>query len=331
MPLFFQVPTTLFCIPTARACTTVKAKYGFIQEHRQRYPVQVMCRALGVSSSGFYAWRRRSPSRRAQEGERLLEHIRVIHEQGRGVYGSPRVHDALRQAGIRCSRKRVIRLRRQAGLRCKRQRRSRCTTHANPAHAVAPNRLAQRFQASRPNQVWLGDITYIPTGEGWLYLAAILDLFSRRVVGWAMGRRLTKELAIRALKMALRHRRPQQGALLCHTDRGSQYTSDAYQALLADQRITVSMSRAGNCYDNAPMESFFASLKTELVHHQRYPTRQEAQVSLFDYIECFYNRQRMHGSLGYLSPEAFERRWLQTASRTKVVAGESCPRPDSLP
>ena len=190
----------------------MRAQYRFIQEQRSVYPVRVLCRVLGVSSSGFYAWRQQPRSRRAQRGEALLERIRAIHEQGRDVYGSPRVHEALRREGVRCSRKRVIRLRRQAGLQCQRRVRFKRTTHSDPTHSVAPNRLAQRFTASRPNQVWLEDITDIPTDEGWLYLAAILDLFSRRVGGWAMGRRLTQELAIRVLKMALGQRRPPRGS-----------------------------------------------------------------------------------------------------------------------
>lgn len=277
-----------------------------------------MCRVLGVSASGYYSWRGRPVSQRAQQDERLVRQITQIHQAGRGTYGSPKIHQVLGQMGYRCSRKRVIRLRKQAGLQAKRQRCCPHTTKRHPADSVAPNLLAQCFAATRPNQLWLGDITAIPTQEGWLYLACVLDLFSRRVVGWAMADHMRAELAQQALVMAIRQRSPQRHTLIHHSDRGSQYTSSAYQALLAANGITVSMTITGNCYDNAPMESFFSLLKTELVHHERYLTRQQAMTSLFDYIECFYNRQRIHSALDFLSPAHFEHRWhKQPASFTK--------------
>lgn len=276
-----------------------------------------MCQVLDVSTSGYYDWRDRPPSRREQQDKVLLRQIQKIHQAGRGTYGSPKIHKVLRQMGYRCGRNRVIRLRKQAGLQAKRLRCFKRTTRRNQADAIAPNLLKQRFVATAPNQIWLADITCVPTQEGWLYLAAVLDLFSRRVVGWAMDDHMRDELTQKALQMAIRQRSPRLENLVHHSDRGSQYTSGEYQALLADHGITVSMSGTGNCYDNAPMESFFSLLKTELVHHERYQTRQEAKTSLFDYIECFYNRQRIHGSIDFMSPERFEQRWRQTtASRT---------------
>ena len=268
-----------------------------------------MCKILGVSTSGYYAWRTRPPSRRAEADRVLQRRIETIHAESRRVYGSPKIHKQLRREGFNCSRKRVIRLMHQANLRAKRQRCFKRTTRRNPAHVAAPNQLKQNFVASRPNQVWLADITYVGTAEGWLYLATVMDLFSRRIVGWAMDAGMTDSLSQQALTMALERRtvRPQQ--LLHHSDRGSQYTSGDYQRLLTQHQIHVSMSGVGNCYDNAPMESFFSLLKTELVHHERYATRQAAKTSIFDYIEVFYNRRRIHSALGYLTPLAYEERW----------------------
>ena len=227
-----------------------------------------------------------------------------MYDRSRQTYGYRRVHAAV-QSQIPCNHKRVARLLRGAGWQAKRSRRYRVTTQANPAHSVAPNRLAQVFVATQPDQIWLSDITYIRTGQGWLYLAAILDLYTRRIVGWAMGKRLQADLTLKALQMALHQRRPKEG-LIHHSDRGSQYTSKEYQALLSRHKLLPSMSRAGNAYDNAPMESFFATLKTELVHHCRFETRQQAQAALFDFMEVFYNRQRLHSTLGYRTPADFE-------------------------
>jgi putative transposase len=281
-------------------------KYQFIQQHQAQYPVRVMCRVLQVSPSGYYRWCQQAQSQHAQADEQLLGQIQRVHAQSRQVYGSPKIQQALRHQGVRCGRNRIMRLMRQAGLRAKRVRRARRTTQAHPQHTYAPNHLQQRFAATAPNQVWLADLTYIATQAGWLYLAAVLDLYSRRIVGWAMATHMTEALTQQALQMALRQRQPQAHALLHHSDRGSQYTSGDYQQLLAQHTMTVSMSGTGNCYDNAPMESFFAQLKTELVQHERYATPQAAQSSIFRYIEGFYNRQRIHSALGYLSPVQFE-------------------------
>lgn len=289
-------------------------KYAFIQAEAEHYPIRVLCRVLAVSASGYYAWRDRQPSKRAQTNQALLMEIRTIHAESREIYGSPKIQQVLRQRGWHCGRHRIMRLMRQAGLVAKRQRCFRRTTRPDVRHAAAPNRLQQQFTAEKPNRVWLADISYIPTQEGWLYLATVLDLFSRRIVGWSMAPRMGDDLTQQALQHALRQRQPDLNALLHHSDRGSQYTSQAYQAHLAHHHITVSMSGTGNCYDNAPMESFFALLKTELVHHYRFPTRQAARTQIFEYIECFYNRQRIHSALDFLAPEQFEAQWRQTAS-----------------
>lgn len=273
-----------------------------------------MCKTLGVSSSGYYAWQGRPRSRRAEVDQVLQRRIEAIHAQSRGNYGSPKIHAQLQQEGLSCSRKRVIRLMRQVNICAKRQRCYKRTTRRDGTHAVAKNRLQQNFVATQPDQVWLADITFVPTAEGWLYLAAVMDLFSRRILGWAMDVRMTDTLTQRALTMALARRHKRREALIHHSDRGSQYTSARYQMLLTHHQIQVSMSGVGNCYDNAPMESFFSLLKTEVVHHERYATRQAAKTSLFDYIEAFYNRQRIHSSTDYLSPAAYEARWLHSFS-----------------
>jgi transposase InsO family protein len=277
-----------------------------------------MCRVLGVSPSGYYVWRKREPSQHSRQDQRLQRRIIAIHQESRKNYASVKIHKQLKHEGVRCSRKRVIRLMKRAGLVAKRQRCFKRTTQRNPVHPAAPNRLQQLFHAERPNQVWLADITYIATDEGWLYLAAVMDLFSRLIVGWAMDGRMTDALSQQALGMALTRRTPSLHSLLHHSDRGSQYTSGHYQALLERHNIQVSMSGTGNCYDNAPRESFFSLLKTELVHHERYATRQAAKTTIFDYIEVFYNRQRIHGALDYLTPVAFEERWLHSFSLTEV-------------
>jgi putative transposase len=265
-----------------------------------------MCRLLGVSASGYYRIQNALPSHRAEQNQRLLRKITMLHQTSRQRYGSPKIMQALRQQGIRCGRNRIMRLMRQAGLVSKRQRCFKRTTQVNPHHRYAPNQLQQCFVATAPNQVWLSDMTYVATQQGWLYVAAVLDLYSRRIVGWAMDERMTEALTQRALQMALRQRKPQAFALLHHSDRGSQYTSADYQQLLTDHHLQVSMSGTGNCYDNAPMESFFAQLKLEEVFHQRYPTRQAAQSSIFAYIEGFYNTHRIHSALNYRSPLQFE-------------------------
>jgi putative transposase len=280
-------------------------RFRFIEDHRDEFPVNRMCKVLGVSPSGYYAWRGRPPSKREMANQELTAKIRTTFEESGETYGSPRIYQVMRKLGLMCSKNRVARLMRAAGLRAKQTRRFRATTKRNKADRAAPNLLNREFSAERPNQKWLADITYIPTLEGWLYLAAILDLFSRRIVGWAMSHRMTSELTLAALRMAIRRCRPEPG-LIHHSDQGSQYTDGDYQAVLEAHHILPSMNGVGSWYDNAPMESFFGTLKSELVHHRRYHTRDEAKPDVFYYIEGFYNRRRLHSSLGYVSPEVYE-------------------------
>ena len=276
------------------------SRYRFISDQRQTYPVLRLCQVLEVSVSGFYGWLKRAPSQRERANATLSERIRVIHAHSRQTYGSLRVHAQLRAEGERVGKHRVARLMRQDDLRPRQQRRFRRTTQADKRHAAAPNVLAQDFHATGPNEKWLVDMTYIATREGWLYLAGVLDTFSRRIVGWSMGERLDRTLACDALTMALAQRGKPR---LHHSDQGSPYTSHAYLALLPD--VTVSMSGVGRCFDNAMKESFWGKLKTECAD-QTFPSRAAARRALFDYIEIWYNRQRRHSALGYLSPVAFE-------------------------
>ena len=248
-----------------------------------------------------------------QANEKLLAKIRAVHSRSRKTYGSLRVHAELVVDGFQVGKNRVARLMRAANLCGQRKRKQPRTTNSQHRHPVAPNHLNREFHAIRPNEKWLVDITYIPTAEGWLYLAVVLDLFSRKIVGWAFSAALESDLVEQAFRMAV-HSRPALRGLLHHSDRGSQYAGHAYQQLLSDQPILVSMSRTGNCYDNAPMESFFSTLKCEHVHFQNYQTRQEAQTDIFAYIVGFYNRQRRHSSLDYLSPDEFERRYYTNLS-----------------
>jgi putative transposase len=267
-----------------------------------------MCRVLQVSVSGYYAWRNRGASQRAQTDARLVEQMRRIHADSRRTYGSPRIQAALRQQGVMCNHKRVERLMRLHGIRgCDRRKRRPITTHSRHEYPVAANSLARDFTAEAPNRKWLGDISYIDTAEGFLYLASLEDVFSRKIVGWAMDEHMETGLVERTLHMALAQRQPADG-LLHHSDQGSQYASDAYRALLEAHHITVSMSATGNCYDNAMKESFFATLKTECAS-QPFATRAQARTAIFEYIEVFYNRQRLHSALGYLSPEQFEQQF----------------------
>jgi putative transposase len=281
-------------------------RFQFIDGHRAGFAVGLMCKVLAVSPSGYYAWRGRPPSTREMANRELKATIREILGASGQTYGSPRIYQVMRKLGLMCSENRVARLMRAEGLRARQARSFRSTTKRNESHHPASNLLQRDFGAERPDQKWLADITYIPTSEGWLYLAAILDLFGRRVVGWAMAERMTTDLTLRALKMALRQRRPGPG-LIHHSDQGSQYTDGRYQALLATRGIEASMNGAGTWYDNAPMESFFGTLKSERVHHIVYRNRDEATTDLFRYIEGWYNRWRLHSSLAYESPEAFER------------------------
>ncbi len=282
-------------------------RYRAIQEHDRRYPIRLMCRALAVSAAGYYAWRTRPESPRSVSARTVLSAIRVIHRESRETYGSPSIWDALMKQGHRVGEHRVARLMRQHGTRAKTVKKWRATTQSHHRFPVTTNTLNRQFAVAQPNRVWAGDLTYVWTTEGWLYLAVILDLYSRRVIGWAMGSRLTVELAERALTMALANRTPTAG-LLHHSDRGSQYAATSYQRLLGEHGISPSMSRTGNCWDNACVESFFGTLKRELVYHRQYATREEATQDIFEYIEVFYNRKRRHSTLGYDSPAEFEAR-----------------------
>lgn len=279
-------------------------KYEFIHDHREQFHIRILCRVLKVSTSGYYDWVDRPPSERQQEDKVLTEHIRDVHQSSRQTYGSPRIHADLQDMGFKVGRKRVARLMRLNGIRARQKRHYKTTTRRDPSRLAAPNLLKQDFSADAINEKWLADITYIDTHQGWLYLAAVLDAHSRKIVGWSMSPRLHKRLVEDALKMGL-GRRTISGQLIHHSDQGSQYTSNDYQTLLAENKILVSMSGTGNCYDNAMMESFFGTLKAECVI-ERYATRQQARQDIFDYIEVWYNRLRRHSALGYLSPEQFE-------------------------
>jgi putative transposase len=276
--------------------------FRFIEDHRETYPVRLMCAVLEVSPAGYYAWRERPVSERTKSNAMLLAAIRQAHCDSSGRYGSPRVHAVLRRQGRGASRGRIERLMRRHGIRAimAPPRRVR-TTDSRHSLPIAPNLIERDFTATAPNRVWLADITYIPTAEGWLYLATVMDLFSRKIVGWAMRDHMQVELASAALTMAVCQQRPQAG-LIHHSDRGVQYASHAYRNALGDAGITASMSRKAHCYDNAPMESFFHTLKTELVHHREYQTHAEARVDVFAYIECIYNRTRLHSAIGYIAP-----------------------------
>jgi putative transposase len=281
-------------------------RFRFIDQHQAEFPVTRLCEVLGVSTSGYYAWKKHALSQRALANQKLVLQIKAVYAENYQAYGRPRIHAELVAQGVRCSEKRVARLMRQHGIRAQQvQRRRVQTTDSNHDLPVAPNLLNRQFEADESGQKWVGDITYIPTRQGWLYLAAIMDLYSRRIVGWAMDEKLTSSLVQQALAMAVAGSCPQAG-LLHHSDRGSQYASQEYQQLLAAHQMVVSMSRRGDCYDNAAMESFFSTLKCERVHYQHYATPEEAKRDLFAYIELFYNRRRRHSALGYLSPAQYE-------------------------
>jgi len=271
----------------------------------------VLCQVLKVSENGYYAWRKRPPSRRQKEDEELTSELETVFEQSRQTYGSPRIHAALRSKGVSCSRRRIARLMLKKELvSCwRRKKRKVITTDSNHNQPVAPNKLARDFTTLAANQKWVGDITGVWTDEGWLYLAALVDLYSRKVVGWAMSEFRDERLVEDALWMALIRRQPAVGSgLLHHTDRGSQYTSRSYRGVLSHYGIDLSMSRKGNCWDNACIESFFGTLKAELCDRKKFKSRQEAKTEIFEYMEVFYNRQRLHSSLGYVSPVTFEKR-----------------------
>ncbi len=280
-------------------------KYAFMAAHEAEYSVKQMSKVLRVSRSGYYAWKERMPSRRTQADEAMLVDIRAIYEKSRKTYGSPRIHAYLRRKGYECGRNRVARLMQAHQIVAKRAHRWHpTTTQQHPGDRIAPNLLNREFSASLPNQKWVSDITYIETAEGWLYLAVVMDLYSRLVVGWAMGEQMDAGLVEGAWQMALLNRQPRAG-LLHHSDRGSQYTSESYRDQLADLECQVSMSRTGNCYDNAAMESFFATLKAECANRV-FNSKLEASSAIFEFVEGWYNRQRLHSTLDYLSPVEFE-------------------------
>ena len=280
-------------------------KFQFIAEHSQQYSLSLLCQALEVSESGYYAWKHREVSQHCREDARLSAEIQQIFLEHRQVYGSPRIHAVLQARGNHCARKRVARLMQQLGLSAQSKRSGKPTTKSDPRARFAPNLLNREFSAQEPNNKWVTDTKAVETAEGWLYLAVVLDLFSRMVVGWAMAATEDEQLVEVALRMAIAQRHPPAG-LLHHSDRGSEFTSNRYQAVLADLGIQVSMSRTGNCYANAAMESFFATLTKECTDRTRFLTRQEARSAIFEYLECFYNPIRLHSTLLYSSPVAFE-------------------------
>lgn len=279
-------------------------KYEFVEEHKEAYQVESMCKVLKVSRSGYYAWKARKPSMRKRENEELLGHIRRVYESSRRLYGSPRITMELNEEGLNCGKNRVARLMKSNAIRADvKKRRFRRTTDSQHKYPLAANLLIHRKQTEG---VWASDMTFVPTNEGWLYVAAVMSVKSRRIIGLSMGDKISQELASEAFNDAVGRQRPPEG-LIHHSDRGRQYASYAYQELLKKHGITQSMSRRGNCYDNAYMESFFGTLKTELVHGEHYKSRLEARLSIFEYVEVFYNRQRRHSALGYRSPEQYEK------------------------
>lgn len=280
-------------------------RFAFVHAEKANHKISSLCRAIDVTRQGYYAWRNRPPSARVQADAALCEATRDVFEQSGQSYGSPRVRQALRARGLHASKRRVERAMRGMGLTPPTPRKHRRTTIRNAADAVAPNSLARDFTATRPNERWVTDITYVWTAQGWSYLAVILDLFSRAVVGWALDSTLETTLVERALDAALTRRRP-KGALLHHSDRGCQYTSYGYRKRLAELGIAVSMSRKGNCWDNAVAESFFATLKKELIHRRPWETREDLRAEVFEYLEVFYNRRRLHSFLDYKTPAEFE-------------------------
>jgi transposase InsO family protein len=285
-------------------------KFAFISAEKAKAPVSVLCRILEVTRSGYYAWQRREPSEQAIDDQKLALEIAAIHKASGDTYGSPRIHAELRAKGLKVSRKRVARLMRELGIKSRRKRRFKVTTDSKHNLPVADNVLDRRFDVDAPDVAWVTDITYVWTDEGWLYLAAILDLFSRRVVGLAMSERIDRALVLQALRDAVGRRAPNDG-LVHHSDRGSQYASGDYRNALRDLGVVCSMSRKGNCWDNAVAESFFATLKTECIYPRRFATRAEAREAIFHFVEVFYNGQRRHSTLGYVSPMEFEKKFIE--------------------
>lgn len=284
-------------------------KYAWVESQHGVYPLVAMCDALTISVSGFFSWHRGGNATKRLTDLQLFTLIKALHIEIKGAYGWPRIWQELRSQGIPAGKERIRKLMQAHGIRGRHKRRYKATTDSKHSFPVAPNLLNRQFSPARPDQAWVADITYVPTAEGWLYLAAVMDLHTRMIVGWSMEGRMTRDLIINALRMAWFRRKPKAG-LLHHSDRGSQYASHDYQAVLAEYAMTASMCRKGNCWDNAAMESFFNSLKNERVHHQRYQTREEAKQDIFDYIEGFYNRRRRHSTLGYVSPAEYYAGWL---------------------
>jgi len=295
-------------------------RYNFIKEHKHKWPIKLLTKVLLVSRSGYYAWLKRVKSKRQLENEKLIVKIKQYFLESRQVYGSPRIHKDLREAGYQVGENRVARLMRKVGIRAKSKRKYKLTTNSKHKRPKAANLLKQNFNTSETNKLWAADISYIDSREGWLYLAVVLDLFSRKVIGWSFSKRLKDDITVAALEMAIKQRLNKEtitaaeNKIICHTDQGSQYASNAYLRTLSSTQLIPSMSAKGNCYDNAVVESFFASLKTEEAD-KPYNTRQEAQTAIFDYIESFYNNKRRHSSLNYLSPNEYERRYNQTDER----------------
>jgi putative transposase len=292
-------------------------KYAWVEQQRGSYSLEDLCATLGVSASDYHYWKDAGGPRKRLSDAALLALIRSIHAETKGAYGAPRVWRELRNRGYRTGKERVRKLMQAHGIRARHKRRYKATTDSVHPFPVAPNLLDRQFQTYRPDLIYTADITYIPTAEGWLYLAVVLDLYTRMVIGWAMSERITRELALDALHMAWFRRRPAPG-VIHHSDRGSQYCSHDYRALLKQYGMTASMSRKGNCWDNAVTESFFNSLKNERVRQARYATRAEARQDVFEYIEIFYNRKRRHSALGYRSPADFHSAWLD--QQTKLAA-----------
>ncbi len=297
-------------------------KYQFIYERHVRYSVENQCRVLEVSRSGYYQWRHHKIPRRTRENGELLKRVRVLYAKFRGRYGSPRITRALQREGWRCSRHRVARLMREDRMAARQKRRFVVTTQSDHRKA-SPNLLDRNFRVSRPNEAWTSDITYIETRQGWLYVATVMDLCTRKIVGLSMRADLSQELVRHALRQAIQRTRPTKGLVL-HSDRGVQYSSDAYRAILRKHGFRQSMSRKGNCWDNAPMESFFKTMKVELVYEHHYQTRSEAARSIFEYIEVFYNRHRMHSALNYQSPNAFEASFNQSSTTAPMAESSVC-------
>ncbi|MDM5247845.1 IS3 family transposase [Lysinibacillus sp. G4S2] len=299
-------------------CERPEVIYNFIQQHRHEFRVAKMCEVLGVSRSGYYEWLNRPKSNQKERKEKLTSQIKRVYLDSRRNYGSPKITKQLNSEGVSVSQKTVSRIMKEEGIRSKTVKQYKATTNSKHNLPVYPNLLDQQFKVERPGQAWVADITYIWTSEGWLYLATIMELFSRRIIGWAMDERMTKELVILALKRAIRTQTPTPG-LIHHSDRGSQYASKEYQQVLRTNRMITSMSRKGNCYDNACIESFHSVIKRELVFHEKYKTRDQAKKSIIEYIVSFYNYKRIHSFTNYMSPIAYEKQYFKTSQKTKVI------------